>query len=191
MSKRDKQRMANKQDKQRIANGYVLESSSNLISESLQTDSCPMNDCVPGVEHLQLKGELLIWVGDFDCLKKFVEEGLQQRGKWSSPSGTAKAFKSRDTKLTLTWYHGKNQTLSLQGKDSPVLKAKLINLVRTKDPSSAQFGLRLSVISKSPPSLVEANNSNIYQSRPRGAGGQRNSDHPPNSEIAADLEGIK
>ena len=197
-----------------------------------------MNDCVPGVEHLQLKGERLIWGGDFDYLKKFVEEGLQQRGKWSSPGGTAKAFKSRDTKLTLTWYRGKNQTLSLQGKDSPVLKEKLINLVRSKDPSSAQFNsspspesteaspvefepeivrkevgvqidlppdfvmddntenvlgedLRLSVISKSPPSLVETNNSDIYQGRPRGAGGQRNSDHPPNSEIVADLEGIK
>lgn len=197
-----------------------------------------MNECVPGVEHLQLKGERLIWGGDFDYLKKFVKEGLRQRGKWSSPGGTTKAFKSRDTKLTLTWYRGNNQTLSLQGKDSPVLKAKLINLVRSKDPSSAQFdssllpesteaspvefeaeivtkevgvqidlppdfvmgdntenvlgeGLRLSVISKSPPSLVEANNGNIYQGRPRGAGGQRNSDHPPNSEIVADLEGVK
>ncbi|XP_044167638.1 uncharacterized protein LOC122951675 [Acropora millepora] len=126
----------------------------------------------------------------------------------------------------------------LQGKDSPVLKAKLINLVHSKDPSSPQFdssqspestkalpvefepeiatkevgvkkdlppdfvmadstenvsseGLRLPVITKSPPSLVEANNSNIYQGRPRGAGVQRNSDHPPNSKIVADLEGIK
>ena len=52
-------------------------------------------------------------------------------------------------------------------------------------------GLRLSVISKSQPSLVEANNSNNYLGRPRGAGVQRNSDHPPYSEIVADLEGIK
>ena len=37
----------------------------------------------------------------------------------------------------------------------------------------------------------EANNSNIYQGIPRGAGVQRNSDHRPNSEIVADLEGIK
>ena len=48
------------------------------------------------------------------------------------------AFKSRHTKLTLTWYNGKNQTLLLQGKDSPALKVKLINLVHIKDPSSAQ-----------------------------------------------------
>ena len=52
-------------------------------------------------------------------------------------------------------------------------------------------GLRLSVISKSPPFLVEANNSNIYQGRLRGVGVERNSDHQPNSEIIADLEGIK
>ena len=89
-----------------MANGHVLESSSEFISESLQTDNCPMNDCVPGVEHLQLEGERLIWGGDFDYLKKFVEEGLQQRGKWSSPGCTVKAFKSRDSKLTLTWYRG-------------------------------------------------------------------------------------
>ena len=35
------------------------------------------------------------------------------------------------------------------------------------------------------------NLSNIYQGRPRGAGVQRNSDHPPNNKIVADLEGIK
>ena len=52
-------------------------------------------------------------------------------------------------------------------------------------------GRRLPVTPKSPLSLVEANNSNIYQDIPRGAGVQRNSDHRPNSEIVADLEGIK
>ena len=52
-------------------------------------------------------------------------------------------------------------------------------------------GLRFPVISKSPPSLVQANNSNIYQSRPRGAGVHGNGDHPPNSKTVADLEGIK
>ena len=89
-----------------------------------------INDRVPGVEHLQLNGERLIWGGDFDYLKKLIEEGLQQRAKWSSPGGTAK--------LTVTWYRGKNQILSLRGKDSPALKVRSINLVRSKDPSGGQ-----------------------------------------------------
>ena len=50
----------------------------------------------------------------------------------------SEGVQNRDAKLTLTWYRGKNQTLSLQGKGSPVLKVKSINLVRSKDPSSAQ-----------------------------------------------------
>ena len=54
----------------KMADSHVSGSSSDLISESFNTGSCLINDCVPGVEHLQLKGERLIWGDDLDYLKK-------------------------------------------------------------------------------------------------------------------------
>ena len=60
-----------------MADSHVSGSSSYIISQSFDNDSCLINNCVPGVEHLQLKGERLIWGGDFDYLRKFVQEGLQ------------------------------------------------------------------------------------------------------------------
>lgn len=101
------------------------------LTESLKTDSCPSSDCVPHIQHLQLKGERF-WGGDFNYLKKFVEEGrITATRKMVITRQHGEGVQNHHTKLTLTWYHGKNQTLSLQGEDSPALKVKLINLVHS------------------------------------------------------------
>ena len=36
-------------------------------------------------QYLQLNGERLIWTSDLESLKNFVENCLQQQGKWTSP----------------------------------------------------------------------------------------------------------
>ena len=45
-------------------------------------------------QYLQLNGERLIWTSDLESLKNFVENCLQQQGKWSSPGGNNTQFKS-------------------------------------------------------------------------------------------------
>ena len=46
------------------------------------------------LEYNELTGERLIWTRDLESLKKFVESCLQQQGKWTSPGGNTKQFKS-------------------------------------------------------------------------------------------------
>ena len=80
-------------------------------------------------QYLQLNGEQLIWTSDLESLKNFVENCLQQQGKWSSPGGNNKQFKSCNDKLVITWYFKKQHTLLFQGQDGPFLKEKLFKLV--------------------------------------------------------------
>ena len=65
-------------------------------------------------------------------MKKFVESCLQQQGKWTSPGGNTKQFKSCNNKLVITWYNKKQHTLVFQGQDGPVLKEKLVKIVQDK-----------------------------------------------------------
>ena len=83
-------------------------------------------------QYLQLNGEQLIWTSDLESLKNFVENCLQQQGKWSSPGGNNKQFKSCNDKLVITWYFKKQLTLVFQGQDGPFLKEKLFKLVQDK-----------------------------------------------------------
>ena len=83
-------------------------------------------------QYLQLNGEPLIWASDLESLKNFVENCLQQQGKWTSPGGNNKQFKSCNDKLVITWYFKKQLTLVFQGQDGPFLKEKLFKLVQDK-----------------------------------------------------------
>ena len=84
------------------------------------------------LEYIELIGERLIWTSDLESLKKFVESCLQQQGKWTSPGGNTKQFKSCNNKLVITWYNKKQHTLVFQGQDGPVLKEKLVKIVQDK-----------------------------------------------------------
>ena len=84
------------------------------------------------LEYIELIEERLIWTSDLESLKKFVESCLQQQGKWTSPGGNTKQFKSCNNKLVITWYNKKQHTLVFQGQDGPVLKEKLVKIVQDK-----------------------------------------------------------
>ena len=94
------------------------------FSEDMMTDneSLPLNFDGSYLQYLQLKGDKLTWTSDLESLKHFVEKGLKQQGKWSSPGGNSKQFKSSVNNLTITWYSKKQLTLAFQGRDGPVLR---------------------------------------------------------------------
>ena len=79
------------------------------------------------------------WTSDLEILKKFVEETIQQHGKWSSPGGATKSFKSDNNRLTITWYGGKQSTLVFQGKDGPSLKEHLVNFIQRKEAQKPNY----------------------------------------------------
>ena len=58
------------------------------------TDRQPLNFDSINLQYLQLNGERRTWTSDSEALKNFVEKDLQQQGKWSSPGGNSKQFKS-------------------------------------------------------------------------------------------------
>ena len=68
------------------------------------------------------------WLVQFDGLKQFVNDILQEDGKWSSPGGKAKSFHTE--KVTITWYADK-KTLLFQGSVGNMLKEHIINLLKS------------------------------------------------------------
>ena len=115
--------MAGGHDFSGSADGEILEP--ETVLNSLELDGSDL-------QYLKLNGEKLMWTSDLESLKNFVENCLQQQGKWSSPGGNNKQFKSCNNKLVITWYFKKQHTLVFQGQDGPVLKEKLVKLVKDK-----------------------------------------------------------
>ena len=68
------------------------------------------------------------WLGQFDGLKQFVNDILQEDGRWSSPGGKAKSFHTE--KVTITWYADR-KTLLFQGSVGNKLKEHIINLLKS------------------------------------------------------------
>ena len=116
-----------------MANGPGSTSSDNSSLENTTIEFFSIKHDGPELENLLLKCECLIWTGNLQTLKKFVEETIQQHGEWSSPGGTRKTFKSDNNRLTITWYRGKQSTLAFQVKDSPLLKEQLVNLYQRNE----------------------------------------------------------
>ncbi|CAB4008485.1 Hypothetical predicted protein [Paramuricea clavata] len=89
-----------------------------------------------GLSNLEYDGKKLKWRNDFAELKKFVEDSLGIKGKWSSPGGGTKRFKEENGQLILNWYFKKQCTLLFQGTEADGLKNKLIDLLAKEKPQS-------------------------------------------------------
>ena len=117
---------------------------------------------------------------------------MKQQGKWSSPGGNSKQFKSSVNNLTITWYSKKQLTLAFQGRAGPVLKGILTKLVRDNAGRTDSTGSNVSsTVEQVNPLLFEAND--IYANQPRvaEAGPVFSSQERSNTELVADLEGTK
>ena len=55
---------------------------------------------------------------------------LTATGKWTSPGGNMKQFKSTNENVIVNWYSKKQQTLCFQGRDGHTLKDRLVQLVQ-------------------------------------------------------------
>ena len=64
------------------------------------------------------------WLGNFDELKCLIFDLFGVDGKWSSPRGSAKAF--RNDKITITYYTNK-KSLLFQGQEGNRLKEVILN----------------------------------------------------------------
>lgn len=116
----------------KMAEGHDISGSDNEAVGEPDTELYQLKLDGSDWQYLQPNGERLIWTSDLESLKNFVENCLQQQGKWTSPGGNNKQFKSCNDKLVITWYFKKQLTLVFQGQDGPFLKEKLFKLVQDK-----------------------------------------------------------
>ena len=86
-----------------------------------------IDDC-----NLVYDGKRLKWNNNFGELQKFLKNIVGLNGKWTSPGGNSKKFKSSNSDLTITWYYGKQKTLLFQGKEGYLFREFLINICETK-----------------------------------------------------------
>ena len=121
---------------------------------------------------------------------------LKLRGKWLTPGGNTKQFKSSNGNVMINWYNKKQQTLNFQGRDGPALRDNLVELVRNKPGTSVDLqGPEILVSTEQamqPCLAAEANschrNSGILidDESPPNCTQER-----PNPETSADIEGLK
>ena len=124
------------------------------------------------LQSLQLNGERLLWTSALESLKNFVEKCLNLQGKWTSPGGNSKQFKSSSNNLIMTWYSRKRLTLAFQGPDGSYFKSKLVDLVLNKKARADSSDLDPSTTTEQENSpLLEAKNSyaNLH---PKGTEGE-------------------
>ena len=106
------------------------------MSEFLtQIVKCLDQNKAEGLSNLEYDGEKFKWRNNLTELKKFVQDSLGVKGKWSSPGGGNKKFKEEDGQLILNWYFKKQSTLLFQGAEADGLKNILIDLL-AKDEQS-------------------------------------------------------
>ena len=148
------------------------------------------------LQHLQLKGDRQAWKSSLDSLKNFVMGDLQKQGKWTSPGGNMKQFKSTDKNLIINWYSKKQQTLCFQGRDGPTLKDRLAQLVQnmpemttnTPDSNTSTTVVQTESQTMSPSTLPE---DFIRQTSADRVGKESSTEERSNSMVSADIEGLK
>ena len=176
-----------------MEDGCTLPSSDdNPSSEDNQFVEAEMELFLPNLEtsdlqHLQLKGDKLAWKSSLDSLKSFVMCDLQQQGKWTSPGGNMKQFKSNNKNLIINWYSKKQQTLCFQGRDGPTLKERLVQLVQNMPEMTTD-----TPDSNTLPSTTAVHTESQTMSPSTLAEGQENlTKERSYSMVTADIEGLK
>jgi hypothetical protein len=70
----------------------------------------------------------LSWHNSYTLLKEIIESTFKQRGKWWLPGGKARRFDSSTSDFIVTWYPGKLNSLTFNGKIGERARDFLSNL---------------------------------------------------------------
>lgn len=180
-----------------MASGGLTCSSDADAAHVVETECYSLNPESSELEYLHLNNGKLVWKNDLESLKKIVENVLELQGKWLSPAGSTKQFKSSNGNVIINWYYKKQHTLNFQGCDGPALKEKLLELVHKKprETFDTQDANSLSSTEQSFQSSTLLQQTDSGQRNPQTS---TNGECPPNgtqaqstSEIISDIEGLK
>ena len=179
-----------------MADGRSICSSDAGAVHVLETEFSSLNPESCELECLHLNDGKLVWMNDLESLKKFVESVLKLQGKWLTPGGNTKQFKCSNGNVIINW-HSKKQTLNFQGRDGPALKDKLMELIHKKPRNIAETqdanSLSSTEQSFQTSTLLQETDSgeSNFQKSTDGESLLNGSEKRPNSEIIADIEGLK
>ena len=122
-----------------MADCCVLARSKRLLNNSVQKlnfkDDIKQIDCT----NLIYDGKRFKWTSSWERLKNFVEDTLELNGRWVSSGGNARKFMCSNLDLSVTWYPGKQNSLTLQGKLSIDLTNVLIACQKKTGKSVAEI----------------------------------------------------
>ena len=175
-----------------MEDGCTLSSSDDSQFVDAEMDSFLPNLESSDLQHLQLRGDQLAWKSTLDSLKIFVMCDLQQQGKWTSPGGNMKQFKSNNKNLIINWYSKKQHTLCFQGRDGPTLKKRLVQLVQNMPEMTANMpesntsttAVQTESQTMSPSTLSEDSYASGIQQ-------ESSTKERSYSTVSADIEGLK
>ena len=172
-----------------MADGCSLVSSAHSVSNRVinfsSADILKHKECV----NLSYDNKRLKWLGSFDSLKNFVKSGIKLRDHWSSPGGYSKKISCSSPVISITWYPGKQNSLTLHGEASVALLDVLTEAARV---------IASKNISTSKSSLLDVskNSDGVSMSHCAFSNSDKSSTQRfycdcQCSLLAADLEGIK
>ena len=114
-----------------------------VVSELNQNNYCNPFDSDKISEHISLKnvvfdGQRIKWCESYELLKDFLKTAFNQQGKWCLPGGNSKRFEASTSDFTVTWYPGKQNTLTFKGRSGCLAKEYLINLCAVSAPKNIE-----------------------------------------------------
>ena len=179
-----------------MEDGCTLSSSDDNQFVDAEMDSFLPNLESSDLQHLQLKGDRLAWKSSLDSLKSFAMCELQQQGKWTSPGGNMKQFKSNNKTLIINRYSKKQHTLCFQGRDGPTLVQLVQNMpemtANMLESNTSTTAVQTESQTMSPSTLSEDSYaSGIQQTSVDREGQESSTKERSYSMVSADIEGLK
>ena len=108
-----------------------MSSSTKRKNFSLQAINTNAIKLLNNQNYLVYDGIRVKWTNDLCSLQNFIEIVVGLTGKWNSPGGTAKRFTDSNSKFIMTWYPGKQNTLTFNGKEGESFKKILASILDT------------------------------------------------------------
>ena len=115
-----------------MADGHDLLTSPKYEKLSFESININLINFLKDQADLVYDGKRVIWSRDFFSLQNFVKNVIGLSGTWRSSGGKSKQFTASNLSFIMTWYPGKLNSLTFNGRDGESFKTWLLNVLISK-----------------------------------------------------------
>ena len=115
-----------------MADGHDLLTSPKYKKLSFESININSINLLKDQADLVYDGKRVIWSRDFFSLQNFVKNVIGLSGTWRSSGGKSKQFTASNLSFIMTWYPGKLNSLTFNGRDGESFKTWLLNVLISK-----------------------------------------------------------